>query len=254
MAFCREWNELYLKGKHVSEWPWTDVVILVKRHVKKDNFRVLELGCGWGANIPFFLSAGADYYATEGSGVAVDRILDNYPELAGKIRVCDFTKEVPFEDGYFDLVIDRGALTCNHLDDVKNCMGQVYNKLKPDGVFIGVDLVSTECSDFGKGVMGHDEFTYSNTGNGLYPNIGWMHFFDKSQLDEVFGDNHFKISYISHKKEEIKLRDENVVAAAWNVVASKVALAGMTAMNFAECVLDFSLLASPELLELGVLI
>ena len=43
------------------------------------GMRVLELGCGPGANIPFFLSQGADYYAAEGSETIVVELQKKFP-------------------------------------------------------------------------------------------------------------------------------------------------------------------------------
>ena len=52
-----EWEQTYKNGKQLSVWPWTKLISLVKRHTDiKQSMRVLELGCGVGANIPFFVS------------------------------------------------------------------------------------------------------------------------------------------------------------------------------------------------------
>ena len=57
MSFSEEWNHAYEKNTNLSTWPWSDLVSYVKRFTKLDkNSKVLELGCGAGANIPFFLS------------------------------------------------------------------------------------------------------------------------------------------------------------------------------------------------------
>ena len=51
----------------------------------KGGGRVLELGCGAGANIPFFLALGMDYYAIEGSPTIVKQLHKRYADLADKI-------------------------------------------------------------------------------------------------------------------------------------------------------------------------
>jgi hypothetical protein len=71
---------------------------------------VLELGCGAGANIPFFLHLGVAYHAIEGSSSITARVRENFPAFAGTIVAGDFTRQVPF-DGPFDLVVDRASVT-----------------------------------------------------------------------------------------------------------------------------------------------
>ncbi len=54
------WESAYSLGGHNTLWPWSDLVSLVSRHCcpisSPEKFNMLELGCGPGANIPFFLS------------------------------------------------------------------------------------------------------------------------------------------------------------------------------------------------------
>ncbi len=54
MEYSNEWNEAYKNNSHMSIWPWSDLVSCVYRYAHpKDGYqRVLELGCGAGANIP----------------------------------------------------------------------------------------------------------------------------------------------------------------------------------------------------------
>ena len=49
------WDKFYKnKGKDFF-WPWTDLVTLASRHLKKKKrISVLEIGIGSGANVPVF--------------------------------------------------------------------------------------------------------------------------------------------------------------------------------------------------------
>ena len=31
------WNNLYIKNKHISVWPWSDVVSLLNKFIKKNK-------------------------------------------------------------------------------------------------------------------------------------------------------------------------------------------------------------------------
>ena len=56
MNFSKEWEERYRENTHLSVWPWSNLISYVMRYARPENkdFSVLELGCGAGANIPFF--------------------------------------------------------------------------------------------------------------------------------------------------------------------------------------------------------
>src|SRR5579859_6646955 len=98
MAFSKEWDERFRTNKNISVWPWSDLVSYVNRYAKPaDGFkRVFEVGCGAGANIPFFLNSDVDYVAMEGSSSVVARLHEKYPALKERIVVGDFTQAVPF--------------------------------------------------------------------------------------------------------------------------------------------------------------
>src|SRR3990172_2305781 len=113
MTFSKEWDYRYKENTNMSTWPWSDLVSYVKRYVHlTKNSRVLELGCGAGANIPFFLSLGVKYYSIEGSAIMVNKLKKKFPNLQENIVVGDFTQNIPFSKS-FDLVIDRSSLTHN---------------------------------------------------------------------------------------------------------------------------------------------
>ena len=73
MTFSLEWDERYSSNTQMSIWPWSDLVSYVIRYAKpaRKQIRVLELGCGAGANIPFFLAQGFKYYGIEGSNTII---------------------------------------------------------------------------------------------------------------------------------------------------------------------------------------
>lgn len=49
---------------------------------RQTGLRVLELGCGAGANIPFFAAINAEYYGIEGSSTQVKRLQEQYMGLS----------------------------------------------------------------------------------------------------------------------------------------------------------------------------
>lgn len=220
MGFSQQWNDRYLESSHLSVWPWSDLVSHVMRHARPERpgWRVLELGCGAGANIPFFTSLGVDYHAIEGSQEIVRRLKERFPELGDRIAAGDFTREIPFP-GHFDLVVDRAALTHNTTQAISDAVTLLKGHLKPGAKFIGIDWFSTEHSDYLKGERAEDLQTRKNIEPGTFAGVGRVHFSDRAHLEELFSS--FEFLSLEHKsvRREIPAGNHQVVAA-WNFVAS----------------------------------
>ena len=220
MGFSREWNERYQYSTHLSVWPWSDLVSHVMRYCRPDRsgYSVLELGCGAGANIPFFISLGVDYHAIEGSEEIVRKLWEKFPELKNSIVVGDFTKDIPFS-GPFDLIADRASLTHNTTAAIKDTVALLKTRLKPGSKFVGIDWFSTKHSDYGHGEPAEDLYTRRNIEKGTFAGVGCVHFSDRSHLAELFSG--FEFQLLEHKtvRREIPAGD-NHVFAGWNFVAS----------------------------------
>jgi SAM-dependent methyltransferase len=221
MGFSEEWDELYKGNKQLSIWPFTDLVSYVMRYAKPSNkeVRVLELGCGAGANIPFFKSLEVEYYAMEGSHTMVKRLWERFPEFRKNIIVGDFTKEIPFPGEFFNLVVDRSSLTHNTTSAIKKCSSLIYETLKPDGKFIGIDWFSTLHSDYKNGVIDEDVYTMKNYTAGQFAHVGCVHFSNKQHLIELFVN--FNIEIMEHKTVRREIPKDDFVFASWNLVAKK---------------------------------
>lgn len=221
MGFSQEWEQRYSQNTHMSVWPWSDVVSLVHRycrHLIDKKGRVLELGCGAGANIPLFLSLGMDYYSVEGSATVVSQLHSRYPGLTNHIQVGDFTDNQPWGES-FDLVLDRASLTCNNTQSIKSGLMLAFSALKPGGYFVGVDWYSTSHSDFGEGVLAEDAFTKKNISVGQFVGTGRVHFSDEKHLRELFSG--FDVLLMEEKRLRRLEPKDNHLFASWNIVARK---------------------------------
>ncbi len=99
MSFSAEWEKIYRQGMQNSIWPWSDLVSYVMRYARPTDgaCKVLELGFGAGANIGFFSSLGVEYYGTEGSESAVERVGKRFENQAGHFaRLLRFYPQYSF--------------------------------------------------------------------------------------------------------------------------------------------------------------
>jgi len=194
------------------------LVSLVYRYIRNPvELSVLELGCGAGANIPLFRSLGFNYYAIEGSDTIVRRLRVRFPDLATRIEVGDFTKGVPWKN-FFDLAVDRAAVTCNTTKDIESSISFIWDALKPGGYFIGVDWYSTRHADFAVGSATNDPLTRADFKSGEFASLGRVHFSDEPYLRELFAS--FELVALEHKLRE-RLAPTGSLFASWDIVIRK---------------------------------
>ncbi len=217
--FSFEWENIYRDNKHMSRWPWSDLVALCMRYVnfQEDKPRVLELGCGAGANIPFFVSLGIEYYAVEGSATIVTYLHKLFPELKDNILLGDFCHQLP--SGAFDLIVDRAAVTNNDSHSISMCLSQCYRQLSKNGKYIGIDWYSTKSSHYKFGIQAEDVWTRKDIRRGSLANIGRVHFSDKEHLHELFSK--FDLLAIEHKTVVDEMNLDRDRLCTWNFVARK---------------------------------
>jgi SAM-dependent methyltransferase len=220
MVFSDEWNTRYQENTHMSVWPWSDVVSYVMRYGRPLNpsYKILELGCGAGANIPFFENLNVQYFALEGSKFIVNMLKEKFPHLSTNILEGDFTKQIPFKD-LFKLVLDRASLTHNCTEDINRSLNLIYSVLEPGGIFIGIDWFSTVHSDYLNGSEAEDAFTRKGYTEGQFANVGRVHFSDKEHLLKLF--DKFKIISLEEKVIKKEFPEENHIFSSWNIVAKK---------------------------------
>ena len=214
----QSWDALYCEKKHNSIWPWSDLVGLVMRYSnpRSKRLRVLELGCGAGANIPLFVSLNADYFSVESSKTIVSELHAKFPQLKDSIVHGDFTENLP--DQQFDLIVDRGALTSNTTSSIQRCLVEIFDRLEPGGTFIGVDWYSTECTAFHQ-AQKEDKWTRVNFTDKPFVGVPRIHFSDKQHICDLFSD--FDLDLLEHKLIRRELVAYHSVLGSWNLVARK---------------------------------
>ena len=223
MGFSKEWEEQYSSNHHMSIWPWSDLVSYIYRYTelaKRPKVKVLEIGCGAGANIRLFQELGADYYAMDGSSTIVKMLQEKYPVYAKNLAVGDFTKEIPFGET-FDVIVDRAALTHNTTVDIKKTVKLIEEHLSTGGgQFIGIDWFSKNHDDFALGdILANDEYTkFMGEVDGQFAGVGNVHFSDEAHLRELFAN--FDIKVMEEKVVNTLLPFKHRFAS-WNFVAVK---------------------------------
>ncbi|MBR4394300.1 MAG: class I SAM-dependent methyltransferase, partial [Oscillospiraceae bacterium] len=126
-AFIKGWDFSHIRGRYEEEnrLPWDYEAII--RSTLKDEMKLLDYDTGGGA---FLLSLGHPYEntaATEGYPPNVELCRKKLLPLGIELRECKDATHIPFDDGSFDIIINR------HGDFYPP---EIRRLLKPDGLFI----------------------------------------------------------------------------------------------------------------------
>lgn len=214
------YNDIYIKGNnHLSVWPWSDIVSACSKIFKNADkkLKVLELGVGFGANIPFFLNHNCEYYGIEYSEYAVDFLKNKFPSLKNNLVVSDFSQEL-FGNNY-DLIIDRASVIHADENQILKIVPMIFDSLNKGGYFIGVDWYSNEHSEYKNGdAHNGSEITRFNYKTGCFSDTGTISFVNKDFMLNLF--KHFEIIDLINKKH-INLLKDNYSIDSWNIVARK---------------------------------
>ncbi|KZN70575.1 class I SAM-dependent methyltransferase [Pseudoalteromonas luteoviolacea] len=220
MSFCQNWDDLYRANQHMSVWPWSDVVATAFRHTAlrqaSQDFKILEVGCGAGANFPFFLSYCDNVYGIDGSKFIIDNLKTRFPKVADTLFVGDFTQPWPFNE-QFDLIIDRGASVHNPPSSIKRYLKQAQEQLKPGGILLITDWFSTKHSDYDIAPISIDKYTKAGYTSGAFADVGNVNFFDKELIEDLVVG--FDILSFNHSSNEDVQTGH--CHSSWNMVLRK---------------------------------
>ncbi len=119
MSWDPVWEDVY-RSRAWGQYPGEDVIRFVKRRCAPAQdappVRVLEVGCGSGANLWFMAREGLCVHGVDRSETAVrlarerlDRECPGWRAGGGRAEVGDLLT-LPYEDGFFDAVLDVVAV------------------------------------------------------------------------------------------------------------------------------------------------
>jgi ubiquinone/menaquinone biosynthesis C-methylase UbiE len=218
------WEEnIYSKGLHLNKYPYDNVVSFVFRHyprqMARKDVKILEVGSGAGNNLWFAAREGFDVTGLDISPSAISFCKKRFLEdnLQGKFIVGNFVS-LPFESSSFDLVIDRGSLTCCGLTDVVTAVEEIARVLKKNGKFF-FNGFSKQHTSFKQGSQNPDG-TWSNIKKGTLAGIEHIYFFDEMEIDTIFPSSQWKIVTKNHKLHQEMLSSN--IHAEWEVIAETI--------------------------------
>lgn len=223
MSFDADWEAVYAGGRS-QRYPWDSVVSFVfgyaPKGLSREQVKIMEVGCGTASNLWFAAREGFSVYGIEGSESAVRYAQERFEKegLSGDIRVGDFTV-LPFEDDQFDMVIDRGALTCVNDTSMAAAVSEVLRTMKPGGIF-HFNPYADSHSGLLEGIDVGDGLTRIPEGASSM-NPGLLNFVSRKRLEELFHNQHWEILSIQRREDTEMYKATQQVHSEWLLLAKK---------------------------------
>jgi len=145
--------------------------------------RILEVGCNIGIQLRFLRQAGFNnLYAIEPQADAVKSVRRSLPDAN---IITGNGLDIPFKDGYFDLVYTSGVLIHIHPKDIKKAIREIY---RCSNKYIwGFEYYAKKCEE----VLYHG-----------YRNLLWKTDFVKLFLDTFSDLTIEKIKHLKHRDND----------------------------------------------------
>ncbi|MDD5146386.1 MAG: class I SAM-dependent methyltransferase [Candidatus Pacebacteria bacterium] len=190
---------------------------------KLEGLRVLDLGSGTGRNANYLAKLGNVVVGMEISHTAIDIAKKRAKEIGVEKNVTYQNRNIgsayPFEDQYFDLILD--VTSSNSLNNVERdvYIQEVYRTLKKGGYL----FVRALCLDGDKNAKnllkicpGPEYDTYVILELGLIERV-----FGEQDFRELYG-RHFKIKKLLKKSGYAKMQGQNYKRNYWLAYMQKV--------------------------------
>lgn len=222
-TFDKKWEEVH-QNKIWGKYPAEELVRFICRKYSnisdRKKIKILDLGCGGGANTWFLCNEGFDVYAIDGSTTAIDKtksFIENM-KFNAKFHVAD-ASSLPFPDNYFDCVIDIACIYANTTEGIKKILKEVNRVLKPHACLFSSYLINDKTTGYKTGEQ-LEANTFRNMSDGLFANIGIAHFFNKTEITQFFSSSKFMVKSI----DELTRTDQNssITVSYYIVTANKL--------------------------------
>lgn len=179
-SVVNSFDKLYLERGIASQrrYPNENLIGFIAAHyfslspTERSECRILELGCGSGANIWMLAREGFDTWGLDLSPAGIDlckQVVASWGTQA-HLDVGDMTK-LPYPDCYFDAVVDIVSMQHLTLSQHHDSISEIYRCLKPNGRFFSYHLGTGSSVCQSSDIEWYDDISINNIPEG-YPLAG----------------------------------------------------------------------------------
>lgn len=221
MAWDEVWEDVFSQqewGKYPSE----EVVRFVARNFYKvpdrKSVKILDLGCGPGAQLWYLAREGFSIYGIDGSKTAIEkareRLDQECPGWTGELKVGDITT-LPFSDSFFDAVIDNEVIYANSLEDSRRIYTELARVCKVGGKLYSRTFATGCWGDQTGQKVGHNAYLVSE---GPMFNKGLTRFTEYGEIHQLATG--FQINEIDLLVRTVDSRQHEI--KEWIILGEKV--------------------------------
>lgn len=213
MSWDDEWENVF-KAQEWGKYPPECLIRFVAGNFYSNDrhlVKILEIGCGTGTNLWYMAREGFEVYGIEGSKTAVERAKKRIEGegLHANIIHGDIVS-LPFQEEYFDAVIDGDCLYCNSAEDTNIILSEVKRVLKKDGLFFS--RTPTDRMYVGKSFDTVGNTEYKNISDGPLKGKGLARLMSLDRVESMYG-KYFII--LSVDKDEQTRDNGNIMVSKW---------------------------------------
>jgi SAM-dependent methyltransferase len=212
MTWDPVWNSVFANqvwGKYPNE----DLIRFVAANYygvpRRADVRLLEIGCGPGANLWFLAREGFPVFGVDGSDTAIGqartRLDREVPGWSGELSVGDMGS-LRFPDESFDAVIDNDAICCNSWASSQAIYAEAWRVLKKGGRLFSRTLGAGTWGDGVGERVGRDAWLCSE---GPLLGKGLCRFTSAENAAELVGDG-FEIETLELSERTMQNRTRRV--------------------------------------------
>jgi ubiquinone/menaquinone biosynthesis C-methylase UbiE len=220
MSWDPVWEEVF-RQQAWGKYPGEDLIRFIARNFynveSRQDVKILEVGCGPGANLWYMAKEGFTIYGVDGSETAIKqaklRLDSECPGWTGELIVGDISN-LPFPDEMFDAVIDSEALSCNLFDNSALIYTEMARVTKQNGKFFSRTFAKGSWGDETGEKVGYNTFLVSEgplLGKG---HARFTHYDDIQKLIQHFTLLEIQLLSREYLKENKKVKE-------WVIVGEK---------------------------------
>ena len=185
------WEQIF-RERDWGRYPPEELIRFVARYFyrasDRGQIKILEIGCGPGANIWFLAREGFDAYGIDGSETAIAKAERALKEegLKARLQVGDINSLCRlYPSSYFDALVDVACLQCNGTQAIETILDQAVTILKPQGKIFSMMVADGSYGDgLGKEL---EPGTFVEISEGPLQSKGISHFSNLEEVQRLFG-------------------------------------------------------------------